>query len=221
MFAICKCLQVLCRVRGFKHVTKFFPHEVSQLEGVICLLGKQDRSDHNTWQTRFILLHWLQVIALIPFDICSCDSSMIHLTHSSFVPGSKGKEIENESKLVTTIIHLCKSFLSDTGPTRSAAAVCLSSLLTRPDMDSHILADFMSWACVILANWAKKGETAASVLTSDSFRLVGILATMAYIFKKGHRSKILPHAFLVLGPTMMLASQSNQTTTRKLLAKLT
>jgi len=29
---VCECIQLLCRVRGFKHVLKHFPHEVSHLE---------------------------------------------------------------------------------------------------------------------------------------------------------------------------------------------
>ena len=35
--AICSCLYIVCRVRGYKHVSKHFPHEVSQLENCILL----------------------------------------------------------------------------------------------------------------------------------------------------------------------------------------
>ena len=39
--AICKIVQLLCRVRGFKHVMKLFPHEVSHLEMCLLLLRAQ------------------------------------------------------------------------------------------------------------------------------------------------------------------------------------
>jgi len=35
---VCKVLQLICRVRGYKHVMKLFPHEVGQLEPCLFLL---------------------------------------------------------------------------------------------------------------------------------------------------------------------------------------
>ena len=39
--AICMCIQLLCRVRGFKHVLKYFPHEVRHLELCVIMLRLQ------------------------------------------------------------------------------------------------------------------------------------------------------------------------------------
>lgn len=39
--AICKVVQLCCRIRGFKHVMKLFPHEVSHLELCLMLLRAQ------------------------------------------------------------------------------------------------------------------------------------------------------------------------------------
>lgn len=39
--AVCKYIQLVCRVRGFKHTTKLFPHDVSQLELCMFLLKTQ------------------------------------------------------------------------------------------------------------------------------------------------------------------------------------
>ena len=36
-----------CRVRGYKAVVKFFPHEVSDLEPALSLLQSQDRSQYG------------------------------------------------------------------------------------------------------------------------------------------------------------------------------
>jgi hypothetical protein len=38
---ICKVLQLLCRVRGFKHTIKHFPHKVNHLEMCMNILLKQ------------------------------------------------------------------------------------------------------------------------------------------------------------------------------------
>ncbi len=165
---ICKILQLICRVRGFKHVIKLFPHEVSQLEPCLFLLlahaqasvptpmatSTATANDSNTgpaWETRYILLLWLCILCLIPFDICSIDSTMknITLTSDSNVDmESEDATIDTDkalpdkvhiapssttkSALVRGIIDVCSNFLKDTGPTREAASSCLSSLLTRP-----------------------------------------------------------------------------------------
>lgn len=67
---VCKVLQLICRVRGYKHVMKLFPHEVSQLEPCLFLLRSHDRNNFGTWETRYILLLWMCILCLIPFDIC-------------------------------------------------------------------------------------------------------------------------------------------------------
>lgn len=40
-------LYIICKVRGFKTVVKFFPHEVADLEPCLKLLGAQSVSDHE------------------------------------------------------------------------------------------------------------------------------------------------------------------------------
>lgn len=43
LFHVCKFVQLLCRIRGFKQVAKHLPHEVYQLEPCCLLLTKQVR----------------------------------------------------------------------------------------------------------------------------------------------------------------------------------
>lgn len=115
----------LCRLRGHKTVTRFFPHEASDLEPVLAALRAQDRGDHARWQTRYGLLLWLSMLVLVPFDICSIDSGL------ATAPGA----VDQQTTLVGTLCELAKAYLEDPGPTREAAAVCLASLLKRPDME--------------------------------------------------------------------------------------
>lgn len=60
------------QVRGYKVVVRHFPHEVEDLEFVVSLLQAQD--DGQAWQTRYVLLIWLSIIVIIPFDMARFDS---------------------------------------------------------------------------------------------------------------------------------------------------
>jgi tubulin-specific chaperone D len=120
----------LCRLRGHKTVTRFFPHEAADLEPVLCTLKAQDRGDHERWQTRYGLLLWLSMLVLVPFDICSIDSGLADAPSQSQRPQQQAT-----ATLVGTLCELAKAYLEDPGPTREAAAACLASLLKRPDME--------------------------------------------------------------------------------------
>ena len=223
---ICRVLQLICRVRGFKHVVKLFPHEVSHLEPCLYLLQSHDRKNFSNWETRFVLLLWLCILCLIPFDICSIDSSMnTNTTTGGDANDNANAPAENsnepKSTLVQHIIDICQTFLADTGPTREAASACLSALLTRPDMDSSLLLTFIDSSCSKMNSWVNKGDSAQQELTVDSFEIIGVLHCISQIFKKGHRSRILPHATTILTPCLAIAAQDNQVLVRKLTCKLT
>ena len=80
----------LCKVRGYKTVVKFFPHEVSDMEMVVELLHFQETPELEVerttapletkkwnpqyWQVPYILVLWLSIIVLVPFDLTSIDS---------------------------------------------------------------------------------------------------------------------------------------------------
>lgn len=64
---------VVVNVRGYKDIVKHLPHEVADFEPVLCLLEQQDPNDSNTWTTRYILLLWLSIIVMVPFDLSRFD----------------------------------------------------------------------------------------------------------------------------------------------------
>ena len=121
---------------------------------------------------------------------------------------------ESKSKLVYEIVNICKSFLSDPGPTKEAASFCLSSLLTRPDMENNILSDFFEWSTDVLMKWIKKGDAVLSELTVTSFQTIGVLQTACQIFKKGERGKLLVHVSTMLNLCIELTDQKNQVVIR-------
>lgn len=229
--SICRVIQLICRVRGFKHVLKLFPHEVSHLEPTLSILRLHDKSTKSSnssekWETKYVLLLWLCIQSLIPFDICSIDSSQTSNTTSDS-GASAGEQGESgvsaygtDTTLVQRIVRICNRFLADTGPTREAASACLSSLMTRPDMDLDVLSSFVGECCAKLHSWAAKGSKAEQELTTSNFEIIGVLHCVAQVFKKGHRSRLLPHASSILKECVLIAAQPNQTSIRKLTCKV-
>ncbi len=196
---ICRAIYQLCRVRGYKHVRKLLPHEASDLEPVLFTLQCQDRSDSSTWESRYVLLLWLSMLVLIPFDIGTIDSS-------------------TTSTLTCTVVHLCRSYLSDAALTREAAAVCLGSLLTRPDMNTAPLDNFIQWCTEVLGVEGHQQDNS----TAQTFKISGILLPLAYIFKAGDRESLRQLAPGLVCPLVKMVEmdQHRRTLTRKLCVKL-
>ena len=48
----CRVMYTLCKVRGYKTIVKFVPHEVADLEPLVHLLAGVDPGDHSRWQVR-------------------------------------------------------------------------------------------------------------------------------------------------------------------------
>ena len=97
-------------------------------------MQSQDRADFDTWETRYCLLLWLSMLSLVPFDLSTIDSSL------------SGSDSTADGGIVGSIIGLGTQYLGDPGPARESAAVCLSRLLTRPDMEATVLERFAHWA---------------------------------------------------------------------------
>lgn len=121
-------------VCGYKAVIKFFPHQVSDLELAVSLLEKCHNTDSGTslreestgeMEAKCVILLWLSILVLIPFDLSSVDTSMVD-----------GNNVDRGElpPLVQRIIGFAKDYLSSSGPMRTIAGLLLSRLLTRPDM---------------------------------------------------------------------------------------
>ena len=80
----CRLLNVLVVVRGYKTVVKFFPHEAQDLERVLSvfvavkaqgLTVKSAEDGIAIWESQSILMLWLSMLILVPFDLATIDST--------------------------------------------------------------------------------------------------------------------------------------------------
>ncbi|OMP00615.1 Armadillo-like helical [Corchorus olitorius] len=138
----------LVTVSGYKAVIKFFPHQVSDLELAVSLLEKCHTSSSATslrqestgeMEAKCVMLLWLSILVLVPFDISSVDTS---------IASSGGSFGENDlAPLVLRIVGFSKDYLSNAGPMRTMAGLVLSKLLTRPDMPKAFARCFIRLSC--------------------------------------------------------------------------
>ena len=71
-----KYMHCLAKMRGFKKIVQYLPHEIADFEPVLKLLAAQDSAETSTWQTRYMLLLWLSIIGMIPFDMNRFDANV-------------------------------------------------------------------------------------------------------------------------------------------------
>jgi hypothetical protein len=171
--AVGKCVYALSKVRGYKVVTKFFPHEAIDLEGCLLLLALTLPSNYESWELRFALFLWLSVLLLVPFNLASLDNK------------------EDGQPLIDRLVRVCEGALSESSRTREPAALSLSRLLTRADTEANDLPAFLKRANAVIS-----GSVASDALYDT--RTQGFLAAVAAVFKRGDRAGLLKRVPMVL-----------------------
>ncbi|CAM8906861.1 unnamed protein product [Rhodiola kirilowii] len=212
---LCIIIYSLVTVCGYKAVIKFFPHQVSDLELAVSLLEKFHdatavsslrQESTGEMEAKCIILLWLSILVLVPFDISTVDSSI----------ATSGEHGKNEpSPLVMRIINFCKDYLSNAGPMRTISGLLLSKLLTRPDMPMAF-SSFTEWAHEVLSS------TTDDVM--GHFRLLGVVEAIAAIFKAGNRKDLHDAVLFIWSDSSILMKSKNASRSpllRKYLMKLT
>ncbi|XP_018409145.1 PREDICTED: tubulin-specific chaperone D [Nanorana parkeri] len=197
-----KFLYIISKVRGYKIFIRLFPHEVVDVHPVLDMIRAQNPADHETWETRYMLLLWLSMACLIPFDLSRLDGNL------STDQGQK------RQSTMDTILEVAKSYLLVSDKARDGAAVLVSKFVTRPDVKQKRLADFLDWCLSTLSK--------SSYLTIEGRNIMdGILQALAQLFKHGKREDCLPYASTVLTATdNCKLSDSNNNLLHKLGVKL-
>ncbi|KAI3359188.1 hypothetical protein L3Q82_002713 [Scortum barcoo] len=204
-------LYIICKVRGYKVFMQLFPHEVADVQPVLDLLSRQDPKDSETWETRYMLLLWLSMTCLIPFDLYRLDGNLES-------DGSKARE-----PIMDRILAIAKassssgssnSYLLVSDTPRDAASVLVSKFMTRPDVKQKRLGDFLDWNLTTISH--TNDQSMRDIMVLD-----GALQSLAKLFKHGKRDDLLQYA-----PTILQCleqkhlPESSQATLRKLGVKL-
>ncbi|XP_076359070.1 tubulin-specific chaperone D-like [Tachypleus tridentatus] len=133
-------LYIVTKVRNYKVVVRHLPHEVADVEPVLSLLAEQDPFDHETWETRYILLLWLSIIVMIPFHMGRLDSN------NKFNEGQKKPIMERISDVI-------KLYLSVGDKVQDAAAFLAARFITRPDVKEVHFFSFLKWTLKLFSLW--------------------------------------------------------------------
>ncbi|PAV17192.1 TBCD [Pyrrhoderma noxium] len=108
-------LYTFVKVRGYKTVVRFFPHEVADLTVASTYMTLDGPvKDADNWQLRYLILLWLSLVCKLPFDLAQFDS-------------------EDTASIAETLEKIGKSELDKSGVERDGAALMLSRLYMRKD----------------------------------------------------------------------------------------
>eukprot|EP00980_Cylindrotheca_fusiformis_P031504 scaffold26469_cov142-Cylindrotheca_fusiformis.AAC.2 len=188
---ILSALYGLSKVRGRKRVQKFLPHTVNDVEVVLETLEKLNQEQTpepllNTdggpqlWESVYSMWSWMGILSLVPFD------STI---------------IMDETK-ISKLISLGKKHLSQPGPSREMAAICLASWLSRPDLEEVQLVSFIDWSKNVLENYISNSR--------DIFVTMGTLQVLVTVLKVSTASReTMIKRMAQLRPVLLEISQRN------------
>ena len=127
----------LTKVRGKKYVIQYSPHVVKDLYPAIGFL-LHERNEQTKWESRYVILLWLGVIALVPFNLDIIDSGVVKM---------ESEDGGVASEIVSLMLEIGKFYLRALTKIREAAALFLSKLFTRPDIQKRgVLETFINFS---------------------------------------------------------------------------
>ena len=185
----------LSKVRGRKHIQNFLTHGACDVEPILHALRVMEEYPEDSglnaqcfnWESIYTLLVWIGMLSLVPFDLNTIDSS-IQIGSTK----DPSHEMDKAPTLISSMLATAKRHLTDSGPTREAAATSLSSLLSRPDLEEAELEDFVMFSSNVLKQYLDFQQSVASTeKTMSIFLVMGIVQTLAAIFKTGSRSNLM------------------------------
>lgn len=157
-------LVVVTKVRGHKVVVTHLPHELSDIEPVLALLER----DIVLRPTTYMLLLWLGVLSMVPFQLSRLDS------------GDSGVK-----PVAQRIYEVMKANLTAVGKANDASSFLSAHFITRPDIKDLYFDDFVVW----LQNQI---DLEKEVTTTN------VLSALAMIFKIAKRDVVMKHAHSVM-----------------------
>lgn len=166
-----KYLYQICKVRTYKVLVKFLPHELSDIDFVLNLLERQAFDESENWETRYMLLLWMSILVLNPF-------------HFSRLDGIAPGDVSSLSKM-ERIFRLCKNHCRGNDPCSVVAAYLSAKFLVRNEIKDIYLSTFFDW-------------TFEEVSRDETNVRYGALFAISAILKHGKREDLLQYAPKIL-----------------------
>ncbi|XP_051165406.1 tubulin-specific chaperone D [Leptopilina boulardi] len=174
-----KYLYILMSVKTYKKTVTYLPHEVMDLLPVLRMLEKQDTTDNETWETRYVLLIWLSIISKIPFPLSRLEID---------------EQIDPEKTIIVRIVRICQLYCFSKDSCSIAAVFLIANFLTRSDVKKLFLDEMIMW-CL-------------KCLEEDSSRH-GSLAVLASILKHCAREDLKPYTQKILDSILKIKLNDN------------
>lgn len=166
-----KYLYQITKVRTHKIILKFLPHEITDLDFVLNALEQQNTADKNVWETRYMLIVWLSILVLNPFQLSRFDAFI----------GNDGDAAERPLSKMDRIYKLCQLNTNSSDTCSNVAASLTAKFLIRLDIKDKYLPKYLDWVSE----------------TNDQVHF-GKLAAISNILKHGKREDLLVHAPKIL-----------------------
>ncbi|XP_054742594.1 tubulin-specific chaperone D [Anastrepha obliqua] len=180
-----KYLYIISKVRTYKVLVKFLPHELTDLEFALDLLERQNPNEYNHWETRYVLLLWMSILVLNPFHMSRLDAYTTSKSESNTAGNCVGStkmlnHTQNKSKM-ERIFDLCQLYSATNDTCSNIAAYLAAKYLVRADIKDVYLERYLDWVM----------DQHQSESSDAKF---GELAAVADILKHGKREDLLPYA---------------------------
>lgn len=237
---ICKILYTLCKIRGHKTIMIFLPHSVNDLELLIDLLydvhmaqthyvnnpnSMNDAENDTNWETSYMLLLWLCIVILVPFNLSIVDSTINHnstqLDHHYNTDGENiFTQLQRQSSIPSTgIIHrliwLSLVHMQQPGVQHNCGALLLARLMSRTDIPTDILVQYIDYCASTL-------DQSYTATHKQSFLAMSILTSLFELLKLIQRQIMLQYIDkLMCVLTKHNWLQHKNTLIRKMIVKIT
>ena len=187
-----KLVYAYTKMRGYKTIVHYFPHEVADLPATLSLLEELQQASESTnadssttgcWELRYVCLLWLSLICMIPFDLAKFDR-----------PGQ-----ESNQDTASRIAAVGQHFIASPGKERDAAAVVLGRLFQRSDVQKG-------------GHFASFLDASLAALESEElspFRATGILQALCETLKSSEPAFVAKHLAPIQSITDAYEASSN------------
>jgi len=190
--AVCRILNLLCKVRGEKVIAGFLNNEPRYLEPILTEFEKEDNFPTQAleevsqkivpWEERYVLLLWLSHLMLAPFPLTSISALQPSQETSNRFDIDLPPQLPG---VALRVLPICIRHLDSATKERHAAALLLVRLSVRPDMRRIGLLDS-------LVQWALSFFTTSSQKLSDIHQCLGVLSFLSGLVASSTNQEIGP-----------------------------